>query len=378
MRRTAVAPRARRSAVHARLASAVERRPVHVRARIEQRKLASGVSTSAAEHRVGRDDEQRRETHPGMRWRRPTIAPMSWFTGKEEDVEVGLEYFGKRYLNPLLGRWVNPDPLALHDAGQADLNLYAYVRGMALKATDPFGLAEDEQKGISFVAPGADANDSSSQNQSASYSSAAPENASTEAPKDPTAYAPHEERHRLERYDRPLERPLVDPIDLADPNLPAMAMAIAPKVGVKAAVGLGVKALVREGVEEASKVGERLVAEQALPETAQRALLRSRLGGEVGDGMVAHHVVPLESLTRAPDTMAKAARGGFDINGTSNGLLMDAANHVGGHPQYNETMIDQIRKIPANWSPEQVAARMQKIADTAAEAIKKGTWGPWQ
>ena len=30
--------------------------------------------------------------------------------GKEEDVEVGLTYFGKRYLNPLLGRWVSPDP----------------------------------------------------------------------------------------------------------------------------------------------------------------------------------------------------------------------------------------------------------------------------
>src|SRR5262249_38745382 len=119
-----------------------------------------------------------------------------------------------------------------------------------------------------------------SQNQNASYSSAAPENASTEASKDPTAYAQHEESHRLEKYDRPLERPLLDPIDFVDPNLPAMAMAIVPKVGVKATVKVGVKVLVREGVEEASKVGERLVAEQALPETAQRALLRSRLGGE--------------------------------------------------------------------------------------------------
>lgn len=27
------------------------------------------------------------------------------FTGKEEDVEVGLAYFGKRYYAPLLGRW---------------------------------------------------------------------------------------------------------------------------------------------------------------------------------------------------------------------------------------------------------------------------------
>src|SRR5690606_29008619 len=46
------------------------------------------------------------------------------FTGKEEDVEVGLQYFGKRFLNPLLGRWVSADPLAVHAPGEADLNVY--------------------------------------------------------------------------------------------------------------------------------------------------------------------------------------------------------------------------------------------------------------
>ena len=66
------------------------------------------------------------------------------FTGKEEDVEVGLQYFGKRYLNPLLGRWVSADPLAVHVPGAADLNLYAYVHGRVLQAIDPIGLAEQE------------------------------------------------------------------------------------------------------------------------------------------------------------------------------------------------------------------------------------------
>jgi RHS repeat-associated protein len=62
------------------------------------------------------------------------------FTGKEEDVEVGLTYFGKRFLSPQLGRWVSPDPLAVHAAGRGDFNLYAYVTGAILKATDPMGL----------------------------------------------------------------------------------------------------------------------------------------------------------------------------------------------------------------------------------------------
>jgi RHS repeat-associated protein len=142
MRRAGVVPKARRNATNIRLASAIEHLRVHVRPRIAARKLASGVSTSAVAECVEEIAPQAREVHQGMRWRRPKIAPVSWFTGKEEDVEVGLVYFGKRFLNPLLGRWVSADPLAVHEPGEADLNLYAYVRGMALKAVDPLGLQE--------------------------------------------------------------------------------------------------------------------------------------------------------------------------------------------------------------------------------------------
>jgi RHS repeat-associated protein len=64
------------------------------------------------------------------------------FTGKEEDVEVGLTYFGKRFYNAALQRWVSADPLEVHVPGQADANLYAYVSGKALKNIDPLGLEE--------------------------------------------------------------------------------------------------------------------------------------------------------------------------------------------------------------------------------------------
>jgi RHS repeat-associated protein len=73
------------------------------------------------------------------------VAPEPGITGKEEDVEVGLQYFGKRYLNPLLGRWVSADPLAVHAPGDADLNVYAYVSGAVLKNVDPLGLDKSEQ-----------------------------------------------------------------------------------------------------------------------------------------------------------------------------------------------------------------------------------------
>jgi RHS repeat-associated protein len=63
------------------------------------------------------------------------------FTGKEEDAEIGLQYFGKRYLSPYLGRWISADPLAVHAPGEADLNLYAYVSGTVLRNVDPVGLS---------------------------------------------------------------------------------------------------------------------------------------------------------------------------------------------------------------------------------------------
>jgi RHS repeat-associated protein len=64
------------------------------------------------------------------------------FTGKEEDAEVGLTCFGKRYLNAYLGRWISADPLAIHAPGEADPNVYAYVSGSVLKNVDPLGLEE--------------------------------------------------------------------------------------------------------------------------------------------------------------------------------------------------------------------------------------------
>lgn len=61
------------------------------------------------------------------------------FTGKEDDVEIGLTYFGARYYAPNLHQWASADPLAIHAMG-ADLNPYAYVSGRATTSVDPFGL----------------------------------------------------------------------------------------------------------------------------------------------------------------------------------------------------------------------------------------------
>lgn len=63
------------------------------------------------------------------------------FTGKEEDEESGLVYFGQRYLIAHVGRWASPDPLAVHAMGGGEaMNAYHYVAGNLLQARDPVGL----------------------------------------------------------------------------------------------------------------------------------------------------------------------------------------------------------------------------------------------
>ncbi len=71
------------------------------------------------------------------------------FTGKEADEEVGLTYFGERYLIQRIGRWATPDPLHVHAMGGGEAgNSYHYVSGNLLQARDPLGL--EGQGGASF------------------------------------------------------------------------------------------------------------------------------------------------------------------------------------------------------------------------------------
>jgi RHS repeat-associated protein len=68
------------------------------------------------------------------------LEPMG-FTGKEADEDVGLVYFGERYLLARLGRWASADPLHVHASGGGEaLNSYHYVSGNLLQARDPLGL----------------------------------------------------------------------------------------------------------------------------------------------------------------------------------------------------------------------------------------------
>ncbi len=60
--------------------------------------------------------------------------PKEQFTGKERDYESGLDYFGARYYNSEVGRWVSVDPIHQYASG------YVYVGNNPIVLVDPKGL----------------------------------------------------------------------------------------------------------------------------------------------------------------------------------------------------------------------------------------------
>lgn len=64
------------------------------------------------------------------------------FSGKEDEVQFGITYFGARYFHPRLGRWLSPDPLWVHGLG-ADPDPYGYLSGRLFSAVDPWGWSDD-------------------------------------------------------------------------------------------------------------------------------------------------------------------------------------------------------------------------------------------
>jgi len=62
------------------------------------------------------------------------------FTGKEYDQETGLYYFGARYYDPEVARWLSTDPVVLGAGSDGvKLSLYAYASWRPLVLTDPTG-----------------------------------------------------------------------------------------------------------------------------------------------------------------------------------------------------------------------------------------------
>src|SRR3989338_1495770 len=62
------------------------------------------------------------------------------FTGQTQDMEDGLYYYNARYYDPVLGRFIQPDPIVFSDPRNPQtLNGYTYTLNNPLKYIDPSG-----------------------------------------------------------------------------------------------------------------------------------------------------------------------------------------------------------------------------------------------
>jgi RHS repeat-associated protein len=91
---------------------------------------ASGVFTS----------ELRYRTFGDTRYTSGGIPTRYRFTGQRSYTpDFGLYYYGSRWYDPALGRFIQPDTIVPDSSNPQDLNRYSYVRNSPLKHIDPIG-----------------------------------------------------------------------------------------------------------------------------------------------------------------------------------------------------------------------------------------------
>ena len=66
----------------------------------------------------------------------PSVSFRYGYTGRERDLESGLDYYRARYYDSNVGRFISVDPMGF---GAGDTNLYRYVSNNATNYTDPSG-----------------------------------------------------------------------------------------------------------------------------------------------------------------------------------------------------------------------------------------------
>lgn len=69
------------------------------------------------------------------------------FSTKEHDSPSNLCYFGARYYDPRIGRWLTKDPLGMIDG----VNLYVYCNNNPVNWIDPWGLCGEKEQRESFI-----------------------------------------------------------------------------------------------------------------------------------------------------------------------------------------------------------------------------------
>ena len=65
-----------------------------------------------------------------------------FFHGRSYDASIGLSYFGARYYDAIIGRFMGPDPVAFREESVQSFNRYVFAANNPNKFTDPDGKTE--------------------------------------------------------------------------------------------------------------------------------------------------------------------------------------------------------------------------------------------
>ncbi len=102
-------------------------------------RVASRASDAAAVQAVSYYPFGEIFSNQGINGGSPLVDLPYKFTGQEYDPEIRLYYFGARYYDPGLGRFITPDTIVQSPGDPQSLNRYAYCRNNPLLYTDPTG-----------------------------------------------------------------------------------------------------------------------------------------------------------------------------------------------------------------------------------------------
>jgi RHS repeat-associated protein len=85
----------------------------------------------------------------GDRYNAYTSSTMFRFTGQRTEFGLGLYYYGARWYDSYLNRWIQPDPIIPEPNDFQSFDRYAYALNNPVRYTDPSGyFTEDEIKEI--------------------------------------------------------------------------------------------------------------------------------------------------------------------------------------------------------------------------------------
>ena len=321
----------------------------------------------------------------GKRLDTPAIDAAFGWTGRYRDSLTGLQYNNARWYDPAIGRWLSED--FIWDG----TNKYSYVGNMPTAYVDPSGLettaptAGGQQNSKSKPSRQYDLMREFGTNQrgSAFAKDVRPILETTGeviAETNPISGTLLSECRIIFGYD-----PLRDQ-EVNDAQRGREALMIIGTTAIGAIISrmrLGGEILsVEDATAKAARLRSVPLAKQLRHTPAeQRFLLGEAMGNQVGSGKVAHHIIPIEAISKHRELIERAAKGGFDINGCNNGILLrPGIDHIGNHRQYNKEVLEylgRIQKQIGQLTDREIAGLIQETADALRKAIEKKKYGPW-